>query len=310
VSGARKRALLLRCYPPAWRARYGEELEDLIVEAGRGRGMSWRVLLDIAGAGGRERLRAAGLTGDAVPPGERSRAGSLLVLCAWVLFVVAGLGVQKSSEHWQSVTPASSQGLPALAFGALVVAAALGSALVLAGIGCAAPSLIAFARRGGWREIRGAVVRAALITVFGVASTLALVIVAHRMSNAQREGHDLAYALGFGAWAVVILACLITWTVAGVDTARRLVLSARLLRLEAWLAAAVSTSMAAMTIATAVWWAALADAAPWFFSGRPAGTSGSAIMPQLVVAMLLMLVATPLSAAGAFRALGSLRTAS
>ena len=306
MSGARTRALLLRCYPPAWRARYGEELEALIVESSGGRSMSWRIGLDIALAGGRERLRSSGLTGDAVPPGERSRAGSLLVLCAWVLFVVAGFAVQKTSEHWQSATPASSQGLPVGAFDALVVAAALGSALVLAGIACVCPSLVAWMRGGGWREIRAVVLRAALVTVPTMAATVALVVWAHRLSSGQRSGHDSAYVLGFGAWALLVVACLVAWTAAAVATARRLALSAKLLRLEAWLAAGVSSTMAAMTIATAVWWAALARAAPWFFTGRPAGTSASALVPQLLVAMLLMLIATPLAGAGALRALRAL----
>ena len=306
MSGARSRAVLLRCYPPAWRARYGEELEALIVESSGGRRVSWRVWLDVALAGGRVRLRSSGLTGDAVPPGERSRAGSLLVLCAWVLFVGAGFGVQKTSEHWQSATPASSQGLPAGAFAVLVVAAALGSVLVLTGIACVCPSLVAFMRGGGWGEIRGVVLRAVLVTAPTLAATIALLVWAHRLSSGQRSGHDSVYLLGVGAWALLMAACLVAWTVAGVATARRLAFSAKLLRLEAWLAAAVSTTMAVMTIATAIWWAALASAAPWFFAGRPVGTSTSALVPQLLLAMLLMLIATPLASAGALRALRTL----
>lgn len=306
MSAARTRGLLLRCYPPAWRARYGDELEELIVESSRGRRAPVRIWSNVALAGWRERLRASGLTGDDVPPGERSRAGTLLVLCAWALFVIGGMIVQKASEHWQSATPASSQGLPAGAFDALVVAAALGSVLVLAGVACVCPSLVAFMRGGGWREIRGVVLRASLVTVPTVAVTVALLVWAHRLSSEQRNGHDSAYLLGFGAWGLLIVACLVAWTVAGVATARRLAFSASLLRLEAWLAAAVSATMAAMTIATAVWWAAVASAAPWFFTGRPVGTSTSALVPQLLLAMLLMLIATPLAIAGALRALRTL----
>jgi hypothetical protein len=297
---------LLQCYPPRWRARYGEELQALIVEASGGRRVPWRMRLDITLAGGRERLRASGLAGDSLPPAERSRAGVLLVLCAWMLFVVAGFGVEKFSEHWRSVTPASRLGLPAGAFDVLVGAAVTGTVLVLGGVACVAPSLASYLRGGGWRAIRHAVIRAALSTSLAVAVTLALAAWAHRLSSAQRNGHDLAYAIGFAGWALLMLACVVTWTSAGVTVARRIEFSARLLRCEVWLAVAVTATMAAMTVATIVWWVALADAAPWFFADRPAGSTASALVPQLVFALLLMLVATSLGMAGVLRAVHSL----
>ena len=49
--------LLLRCYPPAWRQRYGGELIDLIAEAP----MTPRVVVDVASAGLRQRLHATRL---------------------------------------------------------------------------------------------------------------------------------------------------------------------------------------------------------------------------------------------------------
>jgi hypothetical protein len=307
VSGSHR--WLLRCYPPAWRARYGEELQELIAQASDGRRMAWRMRLDIVLAGGRERFRASGLTGDSVPPVERSRAGTLLVLCAWVTLVVAGLGVQKISEHWQDVTPASRQGLPAGAFDALIGVAVAGAVLVLAGVACAVPSLLRYLLGGGWREIRTVVVRAMLMTVLAVVVTAALAAWAHRLSGAQRNGHDLAYSLGFAGWALLMLASAAAWTIAGISAARRIELSARLLRCQAWLAAALTATMAGVTVATAVWWVALQDAAPWFFSGRPVGSGSSALPPQLVAALLLMSVATSLGVAGVLRAVRSLPAA-
>ncbi len=294
---------LLRWYPPSWRARYGHELEALIVESTGGGRVPLRMRFDIAWSGLRERLRASGLTGDGVPPDERSRAGTLLVLCAWMAFVVAGVGVQKLSEHWQDATPRSQQALPADAFAVLAGAAAIGSALVVLGIVCAVPALLAFVRTGGWREIRGVILRAVAATALAVASTAALVVWAHRLPVRARAGHDLAYVAGFCAWSLVMLVFIASWTVAAVSTARRLDLSERLLRFEARLAAGVCTTMAVMTVATAVWWAALADAAPWFFAGRQVGATASALVPQLAVALLLMLTATSLGTAGAVRAL-------
>jgi drug/metabolite transporter (DMT)-like permease len=126
------------------------------------------------------------------------------------------------------------------------------------------------------------------------------------LPSAQRNGHDLAYAISFAGWALLMFACVLTWTSAGVTVARRIELSSRLLRCEVWLAVAVTAAMAAVTVATTVWWVALADAAPWFFSDRPVGSTASALVPQLVIALLLMLVATSLGMAGVVRAVRSL----
>jgi hypothetical protein len=306
VSDSRKSVMLLRFYPPAWRARYGDELAALIEQNSEGGRVSWRVRLDVVSAGVRERLRAVGLAGDGVPPGERVPAGSLLVLCAWVLFVVAGAGVQKVSEHWQDVTPAAKQGLPSLAFGVLVGAAGLGSALVLIGIAAALPSLAAYLRGGGWSVVRRPIVRAVLVSLPTVAATIGLVVWARRLSNTQRNGGDFVYGGVFLLWVLLVAACLLAWTVAAVATARRLSLSISTLRIEAWLALAVSGAMAAMTIATAVWWASLADAAPWFFTGLPVGSAASPFDPKLAVAAALMLCATLVAFAGATRAVRGL----
>ena len=70
MNAGRRPDRLLRWYPPAWRARYGEELEELIAEATGGGRVPWRTRLDIARSGTRERLRASGLTGDGVPPDD------------------------------------------------------------------------------------------------------------------------------------------------------------------------------------------------------------------------------------------------
>jgi hypothetical protein len=60
IGGERSRRLarlLLRCYPPGWRARYGAELEELISEMP----MTPRVIVDIAAAGLRQRGHVARL---------------------------------------------------------------------------------------------------------------------------------------------------------------------------------------------------------------------------------------------------------
>lgn len=302
MSASRTSRLLLRCYPPAWQARYGEELEALIVESSGGERVPWRVGFDVVLAGGRERLRTT-WPGNGAAPSERARGGALLVLCAWTLFVVAGAGAQKASEHWQAVTPAASRDLPATALDVLVVMATGAGVLVAIGITATLPALATFLRGGGWPAIRRRVLVAALLSGAAIAATVALVIWAHGLTDRQRAGHDTAYEIAFLAWALLGIAGLSAWTAAAITTARKLRLSVATLALQARLACAVTVAMGLMTAATAVWWAALADAAPWFLAGRRVGEAASPVAPQLVAVTALMALATLLGAAGAQRAI-------
>jgi hypothetical protein len=282
MSASRTTDRLLRLYPRAWRERYGEELADVIV-ATSGDHVPWRVRLDVVRSGARERLRSSGLSGDGAPR-ERVRGGALLVLCAWALFVLAGGAVQKISEHWQDTVAPADRALPQAAFAVLVGAAVCGGLLVLAGIAATLPSLSTL-RRAPMRRV---VLPAAALTAVALAATVALVVWAHGLTPAQRDGHDAGYAAAFLAWAVLCAACLLAWTGAAVSIARRVELRAPVLRLEARLAVGVTVAMGVMTAATVVWWAALGD-------------HGGAL-----VAAAVMLVATGLGAAGSRRAVQAL----
>lgn len=305
MSASRISGLLLRLYPPGWRERYGEEMQALIVESIDGKRVPWRVRLDVALAGGRERLRSAGLDSEGAPD-HQVRGGVLLVLCAWSLFLVGGVGVQKFSEHWQDATPAASRALPTDALTTLATLAGCAGLLVLVGIGCTLPALTAFARAGGWAAVRRRFLSAALLTGLTIAAIGALVVWAHGLSATQRSGHDAAYASLFVACALLGIACLFAWTVAAVAVARRLQLKAQTLSIEAWIAVGVTIAMSTMTVATVVWWVAIADAAPRFLTGHAVGAPGSALVPQLTAAVAAMLLASLLGHAGSRRALRAL----
>ena len=291
---------LLRAYPAAWRARYGDELATLVEELGENARMSWRDRLDVVRAGVGERVRV--LLAGGLPPGEQAREGSLLVLFAWMLFVLGGFGMQKASEHWQAVTPAGKQGLPAAAFDALFWTAGIGSAIVLFGVALSLPGLATLLRRGGWTKIRRPIIRASLLSLLDVAATVGLVRWAHSLTPADRNGHGGVYSGVFVAWVLLVAACLVAWAAAARATARQLSWPVQILRLEAWLGLAASAAMVVMTLATAIWWGALASAAPWFFAGRPAGSSASALTLNVAIPSLLMVCATLLGLTGALRA--------
>ncbi len=220
MSAARTSARLMRIYPASWRRRYGEELEGLIVEASDGDRIPWRTRLDVALAGGGERLGAFGF-GSGSSPRRQVRGSALLVLCAWALFVVGGITVGKFSEHWEAATPQAGQSLPSTAFTVLMVAAACGTVLVLGGVAAAVPGFIAYLRGGGWAGIRRSVGLAALLGLALVAATVGLASWASGLDAHQREGGDVAYGAAFLTWALLICICIAGWTRTAVQIAGR-----------------------------------------------------------------------------------------
>lgn len=304
---ARALALLLRSFPPAWRARYGSELELLIVASREEGAPRWRTTADVLGAGARERLRAWGLAGDGGSAEEDARSGVLLVLGSWALLTLGGAGVQKFSEHWRELTPAPRRVLPAGAFDGLVLAGALGSALLAAGMLLALPRLVTFLRAGGWALLRGQALRTVAASILLILATAGLAVWARGLGTAQRNGADAPYGLAFLAWAALAASTLIAWTILAGRCARMIGLSGALLRCEAWLALGVAIGALTATLSTALWWGALASSAPAVLHGRAAG-GGSALAFPLILDAGAMALGSLLALTGARRCAGLVRT--
>ena len=292
MSGARTSRRLTRLYPRAWRARYGAELEALILETAGGRSVPWRIRIDVALAAAHEHVRELRSGGSGRPAQERARSGMIAVLWAWMLFVCAGVVVQKLSEHWQDSVPASGRAVPSVAFDGLVAGAATGFALLFAGAVVLVPSVLAFVRSGGFSEIRSPLARSVAATLIATAAGICVVIWAHHLTAGERNGHDAAYGAGVIALGVLASFCLAAWVATGAAVLRRLALPAGALRLEALAATGLAVAMGAMTASTLVWWRAVSAAAPGFLSGE-----------ALVVSAAAMVTATTIGAIGARRAL-------
>lgn len=289
---------LLRCYPAPWRARYQEEMLAMIDDTLGGESPSLRFCLAIARAGLAQRMRGAGVVGEDLAPSDQSRAGSLLVLCAWSCFVFAGIIFAKFSEHWQDVTPPASRRDPAAAFTVLQVSAAISTVVVVAGGLAAAPALTRFVRDRGWSEIRRPLLRAAISAAALAAATVALVFWAHHLGSPERHHVPWSYGLVFVGWGLLGAFTLACATAALVATARRLDLSATVLGLESALATAVASGMVLMTVATAVWWAMIASRASWVLNGGPAGTKATPWSGTMLLTALLMLGACAAASMG------------
>jgi hypothetical protein len=298
---------LLRLYPRAWRDRYGDELAGLIFQASEQPRPSLRLTADVAAEGIRERLRAVGVLGTDLTHRDRTQSGVMVVMWSWMLFCLGGIGFEKAAEHWRPAVSGTNAQLPEIAFAAFFSAAVIGSGLVVAGVAVGGRTLVAYLQAGGWPQIRRPIYRAGIVTALTMIALVAVAIWAHHLTSAQRNGQDDSYSAAVVGWAVLFAACLFSWAGAAAATIRHLSFSVRLMRLESWIAAVVAAAMAAMTIATAVWWATIADTTPWFFAGTPPHTPGAVAPSNLIIPAALMAIATVLGAVGAVRSLRNSR---
>jgi hypothetical protein len=289
--------MLLALYPGAWRRRYGDELDALIVDmhgdGGRGR---WRVRADLIASAARVRLHGGG---DA---GRRIGGGASLVLWAWALFVLAGAILVKTTEHWQAALPAHAGTGAHVAFDVLTVAAIVSAVLVAAGIALVLPATARFARDGGLRVVRSRALVAIALTAVVVPGLIAIAVWGHGLTVAQRNGHDALYGAAVVAWAALGAACLLAWTAVATRIARELRCRRAVLRAQALIAAVVALAMAAMTVATGAWWAIVGHRAPGALIGGSAAAHPSALAAPLVLAAALMVAATVIAVLGSVRA--------
>jgi hypothetical protein len=241
------------------------------------------------------------------------QAGSLLVLCAWAVFVVAGSSFAKLSEGFGQTVPARTASLSSGAYHAVAVAALIGCLAVVSGMAMALPAFYRFLNAGGWPSIRRPVGRALIGTAVAIAATAALVGLAGTLTSAQRNGELLHhpavwyYPVAFIVTMLILALVLALWTAAAVVTVRRLDLPRPVLSAEALMAGVVAAAMVMMTAAAAMWWGVIASSAPWFLHGTPAGSAGSSLTAQLVGTMALMLIASVLAAYGVSRLVRSWR---
>jgi hypothetical protein len=298
---------MLRWYPSAWRARYGDELAAMIEDDLGGKAPTVGFRWSMARAGVAERLRATGVVGDSVPPSGRVRGGALTVLCAFALFVIPGVGFAKLSEHWDEAFTHGSRHLPAVSYNLLAALAGVCGVAVLLGVATVLPDFLRFVRDGGWPAVRRRVMWAVAATLATGVATGAMAVTARHLTNHQRNGGSGWYQLLFLAFAILFIATLASWSSAAISATRHLHLRTGQLKVAGSLAVAVSVCMPIMTAAAAVWWGSMATSAPWFLAGTPAGSSPSPLAANLLVALILMTVASVLGGFGLLRVVRSWR---
>jgi hypothetical protein len=289
VRGPRERAArLLRCYPRAWRARYGEEFTELLAADLAERPRSPARTADVIRGGIVARLTEAGLCGlapdDAERAGRRARASLASLACCAAVFL--GFGTAMWSQlaiGWQWSAPDT-----AAAVATVVMSVAMLALAVLALLAALPVARVVAARiaRGRVRDLLGpSALFLAGLTVMVVGSRhfgngwpgtgghpwtrlgpvpggVAAFSWASTLSVSSFWAHPAALAafpaaeLTWMALSPLALACLVTGAAAVV---RRTELSPAALRFETRLARAACLTMAVFLGAGCVW---IADRAP------------------------------------------------
>lgn len=128
---------LLRWYPPAWRARYGDEFAELLAAELAEQPRSARRTVDVAFSGLRARLADAGLVSHPLDHAAAARAGLATLACSGALFATFGAAMWSqlaTSLQWAApADPGITQGLDLMSLALLTfcVVAALGLAALI-----------------------------------------------------------------------------------------------------------------------------------------------------------------------------------
>jgi len=296
---------LLKWYPSRWRARYGGELVALMEDTYGEGGLPLSGRFGIMRTGAAEHLREIGLGGGKGTPGERVRSGSLLVLCGWALFVIAGSAFAKMTEHWVGAIPLGDRRFPTNAYDAVQLAASVGLVIVFVAAAIALPALPQFLRDGGWDRVRRPVVRALIVSMTTVLLTMGIVWV-HRLGTAQHNRGWVAHLIG-SFWALLVVASIGTCTLAATAVARHLRFSEPLLRLEGLLAVLLTLAMLTIIGGAVAWSVVIENDAPRLLSGSGSGLFGVPGPLVEIIIGLLMLSGLIFGVSGAGRVVGSIR---
>ena len=301
---------MLRWYPPAWRVRYGDEMTALMEDSYESpRHVPARERLNLVRSGLAERGRAIGIDGFSPSPADRVRDGSILVLCGWGLFLIAGGGFGKFTDRWQAGTPKSASWLAGVGFDTALVMGVAGCALVVVAAVLIGPSFARHVRDGdgnGFGGRSGAPSRRSRRPSSSWQAWLA----GHTNSTpatATGASRSTAQPSSSRAWSssepsVWPRRQRSPWP-AGPRSA------SRTLRLLGVLAIVLTAVMALLLAGMAAWWGAEAAGAPQVVLdgiGNGVPYLSSTLPPTLLGAGLLMLVGLVLGAAGSIRVAQSL----
>jgi hypothetical protein len=317
-NAAKRAQRLLRCYPPAWRARYGDEFTQLLIDDMSERPRSMTRTADVVRSGLLARLAGAGLAGDTLEPRQQLRAGLAAVGVALTAFLAFGVAIwSQLAIDWQWSAPDAPATKTAMVvmWGAVI-------AFVVLGVLAAVPVVWSLGRACATGDARGLLVPAAIVALGLIVLIAGSVHFGHGWPGTGGhpwDGRDIvpdpvacfawaatlwvtSYWVHPGAlgsfpvteiaWMVVSPIALLATVIGTAKIVRRLPLSARALRYEAWIGMAAVLGMAVF----------LAGTGTWLVSGEPGPRALYRVGTIHWVSMALMAAALVLGFRAAERA--------
>jgi hypothetical protein len=320
---SRRAARLISCYPRAWRARYGEEFTQLLVDDISERPRSLARTADVLKSGVLARLAYAGLAGDALAPHQQLRKGLGIVGFSASAFLAAGVAIwSQLTIGWQWSAPAAG----ATKAGMLVMTGAL--VLVAAtAVLCAAPILWLVCREFARRRGRSLALPLIAVAAGGLVLVLGSTHFGHGWPGTGGHpwsGRDVvpgwvarfswaatlwitsywahpgvlsSFPASEVAWMLVSPIALSAIVIGVAKTLRRLAVPERVLRYEAWLGLTATIVMAGF----------LAGASSWVVSGGPAPRGLFRVGVIDVVAIAVMAASLVVAFRAAQRTVGASR---
>lgn len=301
---------LLRWYPPQWRDRYGGEMTALLEDTyAMASDVPLRQRVGLFRSGVAERARNVGLVGWSRDPDVRLRGGSLLVLCGWALYIVAGAMFVKDADHWSMSSSPVDHSVASGAFNVVGVTVVIGCLAVLLAAVVVLPAFVRFLRAGRWHEVARPVIVAVASLALSALLFVILIAWAHSLSVNDRNGSLPVYGWFFIVVSLAFFAAVGFATTAAVSVAGRLELSRPALRTLGGLAIGLVGVMALTLVSLVVWWATEALHSTGFLAqtiGNGVPFSSSVVPPTLLLSGLLMTVGLAAGVAGLVRIVGSL----
>lgn len=250
---------LVALYPETWRERYEEEFLALLEECP----LSLMSLLDVIVSALDAHLHSTAVFGRMLTMLQRLRSTAITVFCAYIVFVLAGLGYWNMTEDYVeklNVHPAI-----AIPFYALQAGSIISLLAVLAG---GLPIALAVARRAfvtrQWRPLLLLGVPPVSLAVW-VGYTIFMVRVLAPLVNGD-HAHPLAHITGL-IWIGLFHLAAVVSTTAVVVAVRQSEIGLSLFQFARIPAALATLSMAAMLAATIGWGIALKAVDPQVFNG-------------------------------------------
>lgn len=243
-------ATLLRYYPPAWRTRYEDEVTG-VLEQHR---VSYATWLDLARGAFDAHLDPRFSDGIGAA-GRRLRRAEIAVFCAFIAFVVAGIGFQKLTEDADKAGLTQAHAAIGIGYYAVIAGAVVALLAVIAGALPIAAIIARQALSGGRRD---------LLALLAVPPVLFVAIVAWGgfalRSGSTIDSAEVRGLIGFFVLAAVASAAAVSLAVARTD------LNDVVLGLARWLSIVATAAMGLSLAGVVVWGIGLHSAAPSSFA--------------------------------------------